>query len=142
MNTDPTVFYSLMRLGCLTSITHTDVKEFNPKAKILATKAGSADPRRLAGKKPLRISGGTWAEGFGYTRPYNESIFKTSIPNKMADFCKLASYPQAPHTHDYFVNEMKSMFGVSFIGLDEKIEPALVEAWDYFKEKSKELGEE
>ena len=152
MNTDPTVFYSLMRLG---GMQHGGAyggaaagKKVNPKAQILGTKTTMADPRRLAGQAPVRISGGTWAEGFGYTRPYNESIFKTSLPHKMSEFgtMPVKSYPQAPYTNDYFVAEMKSVFGIDvaktgipLTAMTEKIEGALVEAWDYFKEKAKEL---
>ncbi|MGC8160037.1 hypothetical protein ACP3WZ_26285, partial [Salmonella enterica] len=62
---------------------------YHPKAEILAFKTSMADPRRLAGKKPNRISGGKWSEGFGYTRPYNESIFKTKLPCKLPEFGKL-----------------------------------------------------
>lgn len=143
MNTDPTVFYSLMRLA---GFAHHNVyassgKKWNPKAEILATKTSVADPRRLAGQKPLRISGGTWAEGFGYTRPYNESIFKTSLPTKLKDFGDLAGYPQAPYTNAYFLAEMKNVFGVEPAKAitDEAV---LVQAWDYFKEKSKELTDQ
>jgi hypothetical protein len=149
MNADPTVFYSLMRLGGLAYSgayaygVQTTVKRKHPKAEILALKNTLADPRRLAGQKPIRISGGTWAEGFGYTRPYNESIFKTSLPNKLEDFGKLAGYPQAPFTNTYFVTEMKNNFGMDVshgVKLDdEKVEKTLIEAWGYFKEKAKEL---
>lgn len=144
MNTDPTVFYSLMRLGGFAyhGVAYGSIyAKWNPKADILASKTSAADPRRLAGQKPLRISGGTWAEGFGYTRPYNESIFKTTLPNKFEDFGKLAGYPNAPHTNTYFISEMKSNFGVdvSRLAATEKFEKALTEAWDYFKEKAKEL---
>lgn len=143
MDTDPTVFYSLMRLGQFCS--HSVSNNQNPKAVLLATKTNCADPRRLAGQKPIRISGGTWAEGFGYTRPYNESIFKTKLPHKLKDFGKLGSYPNAPHTNSYFVAQMKEKFKVDATKMlnlnDEKIEASLVEAWDYFKEESKELDE-
>jgi hypothetical protein len=148
MDTDPTVFYSLMRLGGFAYHGYggagTASKKWNPKAEILAQKTTQADPRRLAGQRPLKISGGTWAEGFGYTRPYNESIFKTSLPSKFKDFGKLAGYPQAPYTNEYFVSEMKSNFGMDVskgIKLDDKVEKTLVEAWDYFKKASKELSE-
>jgi hypothetical protein len=60
MNTDPTVFYSLMRLGGLASYgAYAAKSKYNPKAEILAFKSTMADPRRLAGQKPYRISGGT-----------------------------------------------------------------------------------
>jgi hypothetical protein len=144
------VFYSLLRLAGLAGyhygIARPGQKERNPKAQILAYKSSRADPRRLAGQKPIRISGGTWAEGFGYTRPYNESIFKTFLPTKFEDFGKLAGYPQAPYTPDYFVAEMKNKFKIDVpphgqIVLDDNNEKALVEAWDYFKEQAKELGD-
>lgn len=148
MDTDPTVFYSLMRLGNFAyggAYGAGAASKRNPKADILATKNTLADPRRLAGQKPLRISGGTWAEGYGYTRPYNESIFKTTLPNKFKDFGKVGSYPQAPYTNTYYVAEMKSKFGLDVtkpVKLDDKkVEEALVSAWDYFKEQSKTLSE-
>lgn len=144
MDTDPTVFYSLIRLGSLAYIP--PYPDWNPKAAILAAKYTIADPRRLAGQKPIRISGGTWAEGYGYTRPFNESIFKTSLPKKFEDFGKVGGYPQAPHTTDYFVREMKKVFGIAIANRinpkDKKAESALVKAWDYFKEQAKELGDE
>ena len=133
MNTDPTVLYSLMRLSGFVN-----ASKRNPKAEILATKTSYGDPRRFAGQKPIRISGGTWAEGYGYTRPYNESIFKTSLPTKFKDFSKLAGYPQAPYTNAYYVSEMKSVFGVDAASATDDV---LVKAWDYFKEKSKELSD-
>jgi len=144
MNTDPTVFYSLMRLGGFASWYPSQYKKWNPKAEILALKSGAADPRRLAGQKPLRISGGTWADGYGYTRPYNESIFKTIVPTAFEEFGKLAGYPQANYTNTYFVAEMKRMFDLDVskgIPAEEKYEKALVQAWDYFKEKAQELDD-
>lgn len=148
MDSDPTVFYSLMRLAGFSHhaayASPYSSKNWNPKADILMSKTTQADPRRLAGQKPLKISGGTWAEGFGYTRPYNESIFKTCLPNKLKDFGKLAGYPQAPYTNAYFISEMKSVFGLDLSKPnkdDKKIEETLVLAWDYFKEKSNELSE-
>jgi hypothetical protein len=120
-------------------------KKRDPKADILATKTSMADPRRLAGQKPIRISGGTWAEGFGYTRPYNESIFKTTLPTKFKDFGSLAGYPQAPYTNEYFLKEMKDKFGMDATKIsnltDAGVEKTLVQAWDYFKEQSRELSE-
>ena len=145
MDTDPTVFYSLMRLGNFAYATYQGTaatSKRNPKAEILATKTGIADPRRLAGQKPIRISGGTWAEGYGYTRPYNESIFKTFLPTKFKDFGKLAGYPQAPYTNTYFVSEMKKVFGVDVSkGTPATMDDVLVKAWDYFKEQSRELSD-
>lgn len=147
MDADPTAFYSLMRLAGFArgSVYNSPGKSWkNPKAGILAQKTGSADPRRLAGQKPLRISGGTWAEGFGYTRPYNESIFKTELPTKFKEFGSLAGYPNAPYTNSYFISEMKKKFKIDFsagIAYSEKVEAALVEAWDYFKEKAADLSD-
>jgi hypothetical protein len=143
MNTDPTVFYSLMRLAGFAhhNVYATSGKKWHPKAEILGTKTSWADPRRLAGQKPYKISGGTWAEGFGYTRPYNESIFKTSLPTKFADFGSLAGYPQAPYTSAYFLAEMKKVFGVDAAKATTD-ETALLEAWDYFKEQSKGLADQ
>lgn len=145
MDTDPTVFYSLMRLAGLAGWYPSQYKDWDPKAEILASKTGQADPRRLAGQKPIRISGGTWAEGYGYTRPYNESIFKTLIPTRFADFKKLAGYPQAAYTNTYFNSVMKSEFGIDVsrgMGADnKKLEKALVEAWDYFKKQAVELSD-
>lgn len=154
MNTDPTVLYSLMRLG---GMQHGGVyggaaakKKVNPKAEILGYKTTMADPRRLAGQRPIRISGGSWADGYGYTRPYNESIFKTALPHKLSEFgtMPVKSYPQAPYTNAYFVSEMKSVFGIDVAptgipatSMTDKMEEALVKAWDYFKEKAKELPE-
>ncbi len=147
MNTDPTVFYSLMRLGGFAhhSIYAAARPKWNPKAEILLSKTAHADPRRLAGQKPLKISGGTWAEGFGYTRPFNESIFKTKLPKKYKDFGGVGSYPQAPYTNEYFIKTMKEKFKVDVNmaakATDTKLHDALVEAWDYFKEQAKELSD-
>lgn len=144
MNTDPTVFYSLMRLAGLYGWYPSNYKNWNPKAEILAAKTAQADPRRLAGQKPLRISGGTWADGYGYTRPYNESIFKTIVPTAFEEFGKLAGYPQANYANTYFVAEMKRMFGVDVsrgVPVEAKYEKALIEAWDYFREKAADLDD-
>lgn len=144
MNTDPTVFYSLMRLGGFASAYYAAVAgpKRNPRAEILAFKTAYADPRRLAGQKPIRISGGTWAQGYGYTRPYNESIFKTSLPTKFADFGKLARYPQAPHNTIYFVTQMKNVFGLDVSkGVTPDMDATLLQAWEYFKEQAKELSD-
>lgn len=151
METDPTVFYSLMRLGGLMGGYGGTIKpDWHPKANILFGKSAMADPRRLAGQKPFRISGGSWKENFGYTRPFNESIFKTSLPKKLKDFGGLAGYPQAPHSDQYFVETMKNKFGVDVRNLnnlaakvkpDPKIHDALVESWDYFKQEAAPLEE-
>lgn len=138
MKTDPTVFYSLMRQGGLVYNYASPYANWNVKAILLAARYNDSDPRRLAGQKPLRISGGTWEEGYGYTRPYNESIFKTSLPTQFKDFGKLAGYPQAAFTSTFFA-DMKKEFKVDLTkGFGDK-EKVLVEAWDYFKDKAKEL---
>jgi hypothetical protein len=146
MDTDPTVFYSLCRMGDVLYGGATN--NVDPKITILLNKTSQADPRRLAGQKPIKISGGTWAQGFGYTRCFNESIFKYSLPDKLENFIKYnAGYPQAPHSNDYFIKEMKSKFGIDInLGLilkvsqDKVLHDTLVKSWDYFKEESKNLG--
>lgn len=146
MDTDPTVFYSLMRLGNLMHGGNA-YKNFHPKADILLSKSLQADPRRLAGQKPIKTSGGTWAEGFGYTRPYNESIFKTELPAKLKDFGSLPNncYPSnIKFDNQYFISEMKDKFGVDATptnNKDPKLNDALVEAWDYFKKEADKLKE-
>lgn len=146
MNTDPTVFYSLMRLGGFAGYITSEYKNWDPRAQLLAMKNTQADPRRLAGQKPIRISGGTWAEGFGYTRPYNESIFKTAIKTPFENFKKLGGYPQTTYTNKYFVGEMKNIFGVDCgsygIPVKAEYEKPLIEAWDYFKAASMSLSDE
>ena len=147
MNADPTVFYSLMRQGGFAMHGYgAGKKGWNPKADILLSRCAGlqADPRRLAGQRPIRISGGTWAEGFGYTRPYNESIFKTILPHKLSQFGGLAGYPQAQQTNTYFIEEMKKVFGVdvNLQSKDMKIHDALVQAWPYFKEQSLKMQDE
>ena len=150
MNTDPTVFYSLMRLAGFYGWYPSQYKNWNPKAEILATKTGGhgqqiADPRRLAGQKPLKISGGTWADGYGYTRCFNESIFKTLVPDAFEDFRKhTGGYPQANCDNSYFTNTMKKVFGVDISGgitADSKYEKPLIEAWDYFKLEAAKLDD-
>lgn len=152
MKADPTVFYSLMKLGGFHNHGYGGgvlSKTVNPKAELLASKYTVADPRRLAGQKPLKISGGTWKDGFGYTRPYNEAIFHTELPVKLKDFGKLPNntYPKATaQKTDYFVTEMKNNFGLDVSkGIkvtDVGVEKTLLEAWDYFKEKAKDLEDE
>lgn len=146
MNTDPTVFYSLLRLSGI--LNYDTARKYNPKAEILAFKTQSADPRRLAGQKPIRTSGGTWAEGYGYTRPYNESIFKTSLPCKFSEFSNLSKTGYPPSfvfDNNYFVNTMKEVFQVDVsrlhirLEIEPDVENALVNSWEYFKEMSKQL---
>jgi len=153
MNTDPTVFYSLMRLGGIKGYGGQLQKDWHPKANLLFCKSASADPRRLAGQKPIKTSGGTWAEGYGYTRPYNESIFIEKIPTKFKDFGSLPTTgypPGSDHSPNYLINTMKKEFGVDIpnantyppVAPDKKIHDALIKAWDYFKEESKNLKDE
>lgn len=146
MDTDPTVFYSLMRLGGFANsgmgLGGVARKDWSPKAEVLIRTINGGDPRRLAGQKPIKISGGTWAQGFGYTRPYNESIFKTSLPHKLKDFGSLAGYPQAPFTPSYLMSEMKGKFGIDNVHKGDKcVHDALVKSWDHFKEEAKKLEE-
>jgi len=148
MDTDPTVFYSLMRQGRFAYVQN-NVRKWHPKAEILGTMHTVSDPRRLCGQRPIKISGGTWAEGFGYTRPYNESIFKTSLPHKMPEFRKLGGYPQAPYTNKHFLSVMKDKFKVDASDITEAVsgkvqkademEKVFLEAWDYFKEQAEQL---
>lgn len=142
MNTDPTVFYSLLRSSSLLggymweNYTH-------PKAEILHTMMHYADPRRLAGQKPHKISGGTWAEGYGYTRPYNDAIFRTTLPIPLKDFGTLANNTgtsAGAFDKSFIVETMKSQFGVDIIGkYSPEIDKALIESWDFFKEQAKDL---
>lgn len=143
MDADPTVFYSLMRLAGFTGSIYDGggAKNIHPKAFILFNKNGQASACRLAGQKPIRISGGTWAQGFGYTRCFNESIFKTRLPDKFEDFKKhIRGYPQAPHNNKYFLRIMKEKFGVDATKPEQKTYDALIEAWGFFAEESKKLG--
>jgi hypothetical protein len=147
MNTDPTLFYSMIRQGGLVN-SHSGSK-FNPKAEILFMK-NFGDPRRIAGQKPIRTSGGTWAEGYGYTRPYNESIFRLSLPCKASEFGTLPTteYPKpCPVDDKYLTTTMKEVFSVDVsnlrynLNLTDELEKTLILAWDYFKEMSKQLDE-
>lgn len=146
MKADPTVFYSLMKFGGFChhgyGIPNVLNKDINPKALLIAGKYKEADPRRICGKKPLKISGGTWAEGFGYTRPYNEAIFKTELPLKLNEFEKAGSYPVVAQKLDYFVSEVKSNFALdaSKINITDKgVEKVMVDAWNFFNKKAKDL---
>lgn len=149
MDGDPTVLYSLMRLGGLAygGIATTA----HPKAAILAFKTTEADPRRLCGQKPVRTSGGKWSDGFGYTRPYNESVYKTQLPTKVADLHTLPTTGYPPtfiFTNDYFVTEMKTVFDTDVsqlkvnLNVTPELEAILLKAWDHFKEEAKKLGDE
>lgn len=148
MNTDPTVFYNLLRYGFHGY--HNTFNSLDPRAQILAAKTPSCDPRRLAGQKPIRISGGTWAEGYGYTRPHSQFIFVTEIKVPLYEFRKVqGTYQTNDYTNKYFIEQMKEVFKLDVNKLHvspgqfpkEKFEKPLVEAWDYFKEKSKELSD-
>lgn len=149
MDTDPTIFYSLYRLGGM-GYGNNLAKDWNPKADILLKKCphdkNCFDPRRLAGQKPIKTSGGTWSQNWGYVRPYNESIFRTSLPCKVKDFDKLPTNqypPAAPSSNEYFVSTMKEKFGVDLAQQpDKKIHDALVESWDFFKKEAGKLKEE
>ena len=143
MDSDPTIFYSLLRLAGFTgSIYDGGAKNaIHPKASILFSKNGQASVCRLAGQRPIKTSGGSWAEGFGYCRTYNESIFKRRLPDKFEDFKKhVSGYPQAPHNNKYFLRIMKENFGVDATKPEEKTYQALVLAWDFFKSESLKLG--
>jgi len=151
---DPTIFYSLMRLGGFayqgiygsSGGPQNNVK-LNPKAELLLAKCGSpqADPRRLCGQRPIKTSGGTWSEGYAYSRMHAEHIFHTSLIHKYKEFGGLQQYPQNPSfTNKYFIDEMKTNFGIDIMGAnltDKKTHDALVESWDYFKSKVNELDE-
>lgn len=143
MNTDPTVLYSLLSMSGLRNGDGWEEKHItHPKAKLLHVYQYNMDPRRFAGQKPHKISGGTWAEGFGYTRPYNGSIFKTSLPLTLDEFGKLSKTgptPEANQSPKYFIQTMKEKFNVDATKPSPELNDALVEAWDYFKEQSKEL---
>ena len=63
MESDPTVFYSLMRLGGLAAygVYGAAATKYNPKSEILLSKMMFGDPRRLAGQKPIIKAGLTWS---------------------------------------------------------------------------------
>ena len=143
---DPTVFYSLMRLGGLMNgYGGATKKDWNPKADILLSKCNSgADPRRICGAKPIKTSGGTWGKNFGYTRPFCEYIFIEKLPRKLEDFSKLSTtnYPASPQvSNEYFKNTMKEKFGVDINKHDENLHQALIKSWSFFKKESKKLGD-
>lgn len=141
---DPTVFYSLMRLGGFANGYGAQLRnDWNPKADILLSKCLThADPRRLAARKPIRISGG---EPFSYTRPYCEHIFKTYLPHKFKEFGKLGGYPNAPYDNTYFITIMKDKFGIDInkpiANNNKEAHDALVKSWDFFKNAYKDLKE-
>lgn len=141
MDTNPTMFYSLLKYACLGSdIYGSGVPGWNPKASILLYKTTRGDPRRLAGQKPNKNCPGTWAEGYGYGRCFNESIFATNLPCEMKDFAKFTyGYPRADYNNNYFLEIMKNEFGITSLTKDQYTHDALVEAWDYFKKESLKL---
>lgn len=146
MNTDPTIFYSLLRYsgGFSGGYGNNANNNINPKASLLLLANSYCDPRRLAASRPIRTSGGTWKQGYGYTRGYNESIWKTSIPVKdLKGFGELPKDKYPPtfnFKNDYFIKTMKEKFGVDVSIPDKKVYDALVESWSFFKEESKTLG--
>ena len=149
MDADPTVFYSLMRLGGLYGYGGVAKPDWNPKANLLLSKMNQADPRRLAGSKPITFKHSWGKDNQGYVRPYNESIFKTNLPCKLKDFGNLPSTgypPAAPFTNQYFVSTMKEKFKVDVTAAgantDKKVHDAILESWIYFKNEAKKLGDE
>jgi hypothetical protein len=153
MNTDPTVLYHLLKFSGITGgmfrlpwyWTYDD-----PRAYYVAY-GHTLDKRRFAAKAPIKISGGTWAEGYGYTRPFNEYVFGTSIPMSVQD---MMSLPDGYNSKvgvietDYFNEVMKSL-GVEILeksnifmkkaGQKQVPETLLLEAWDIFKKQGEEL---
>lgn len=153
MNTDPTVLYHLLKFSGITGgmfrlpwyWTYDD-----PRAYYVAY-GHTLDKRRFAAKAPIKISGGTWAEGYGYTRPFNEYVFGTSIPMSVQD---MMSLPDRYNSKvgvietDYFNEVMKSL-GVEILeksnvfmkkaGQKKVPETLLLEAWDIFKKQGEEL---
>jgi hypothetical protein len=141
MNTDPTVFYHFIRYSGVVHCYGYN-EDDTPKSYLLRQLRTYTDPRRLTGQKPIRISGGSWAEGYGYTRPYNESVFRTSIDKTLAEF---KSLPKGGCTNsgaqdrEYFDSTMKKIFKVDMLDMKPHCKE-LTEAWDYFKEASNELA--
>ncbi len=135
MDAEPTVFYSLLRLGSV--IYNLAKKGWHPKADILLNKSAYADPRRLAGQRPIVVQNQSWSKGHGYIRPWNESIFKTSLPFQWEKLT--SSPPNVEYSDKYFRAVMKDKFGVDVSKPDQKVHDALMDAWDFFKEESKDL---
>ncbi len=147
MNAEPTVLYSLVRLGGFGAGIYGggQNKNIHPKAFILQNKTNQGDPRRFCSQKPIIMPNHKWSDGHGYVRPHAEHIFHTSLPNKFAKFSKLPGYPQATQDRKYFLDAMRKQFGIdmsSVRSVDKKINDILVESWEYFKEKGKELSVE
>ena len=147
MKTDPTVLYSMLRFSSfMGGYGGVIKKDWNPKADILLNKcsSGQADPRRLAGAKPIKTSAGFWSESFGYTRGMCEYIFSKTIPTKLKDFRNFPSTnspPAPPFDNSYFSTTMKEKFGVDVKQVNQKLHDALVSSWDFFRGESKELSD-
>lgn len=142
MNTDPTVWYHLLRYGSLKDTTFYEGTFKDPRAHLLHSFWRTADPRRLAGQRPLKISGGTWAEGYGYTRPYNDAIFRLKLPHTLSQFHTLnSSQPTYTPSMDtsYMKDTMQKKFNVDMSNLSSNDEPAMLDAWAFFKEEAKKL---
>lgn len=146
---DPTILYSLLRLGGIMGGVYSGVPKtaIHPKASILLNKSMQADPRRLAGQCPIITSVGNWKSGFGYTRGLCEHIFKTDLPVKaLKDFAKFPTTgypPNPPFTNKYFVGAMKEKFGVDVSNpntVDTRVHDACVESWEFFKEEAGKLS--
>lgn len=151
---DPTVFYSLLRLGGLAGGYYGEQisGKLHSKVYLLLTKVlnPQSDPRRLCGQKPIVFPNHFWNSKKGYVRPYCESVWKTNLPTKLKDFGSLptTSYPpQFTFTNEYFVSEMKKVFKIDVAGInsnniDEKTQQIFLESWDYFRDKAGELNDE
>lgn len=142
MNTDPTVFYHLWQYGGLRNPIRQspwDLTFDNPKAQFLWMLRGSVDPVRFCNQNPICISGGTWAEGYGYTRPYNDNIFMTTLP-PLEEFKKLSTesgtFYSGPNN-----TKLKQFFDSKGVPMNtctkemtKQVEKILLEAWEFFKQ--------
>lgn len=147
MDTQPTVYYSLVRLGGFGGggYSGSTKKDWNPKADLLISKCkdGQADPRRICGQNPIVMNNCNWADNQGYHRPYNESIYKAKLPVKLKDFGKLSTTnypPNCPNDNSYFLTTMKEKFGVDINKHDENLHQALIKSWSFFKKEAKNLS--
>lgn len=144
MDTDPTVFYSLIKLNGVASnyvsAEYGGFKDWEPKAQLLARTIKLCDPRRLVHQNPIKISAGTWAQGYGYTRPFNESIFSTNISVPLKKFGAEGGYAYGAYNATNTIALIKKVFKKDIFTkwntlLPEKqSEAILTKAWDYFKE--------
>ncbi len=143
MDGDPTVLYSLVRSSGFQSVYGIPPNSKNyPKGSLLVSRMTYADPRRIAGQKPIKISGGSWSQNFGYTRPFSESIFKTSLPCPVSEFGKFTlGSPGTSQDITYFTQVMKNNFGVEVNAINNKTYEAATEAWDFFKKEAENLKE-